>query len=114
MRALSFFEVLLLQLTQTRSNFTGPHARIPSFADVERILSELDQWRQQVPRKEVSRSFPQQNPDRVQANYFQAVLLLLRPILTGASIDPALIQLCVEFAADACEVRIGSLRREFC
>ncbi|KAJ6123230.1 hypothetical protein N7512_005695 [Penicillium capsulatum] len=85
------------------SNFTGPHARMPSLADVERLLSELDQWRQQAPRKQHSRSFPQQNPDRVQANYFQAVLLLLRPILIGNSMDPALIQLCVEFAADACE-----------
>lgn len=87
-----------------RTNFTGPHAQAPSLTDVERLLSELDKWRQRAPRKQDSRSFPQQNPDRVQANYLQAVLLLIRPILTGDSMNPDLIGLCVNFAADACEV----------
>lgn len=78
---------------------------MPSSAEVQSILFELDQWRQQAPRKEDSRSFPQHNPDRVQANYLQAVLLLIRPILTESSMHLDLIELCVAFAADACEVR---------
>ena len=77
---------------------------MPSSADVETLLLELDQWRQQAPQKQDAKSFPQQNPDRVQANYFQAVLLLIRPILMDNVTDPGLIRLCVEFAADACEV----------
>ncbi|OJJ80669.1 uncharacterized protein ASPGLDRAFT_51083 [Aspergillus glaucus CBS 516.65] len=96
-----------LQVYRIRSkiltNFTGPHAQTPSLSDVERLLSELDQWKQQAPRKQDSRCFPQQNPDRVQATYLQAVLLLIRPILMGNVIDSDLIRLCVEFAADACQ-----------
>ncbi|OJJ07019.1 hypothetical protein ASPVEDRAFT_46398 [Aspergillus versicolor CBS 583.65] len=84
------------------SNFTGPHAQKPSFDDVMRLLSELDQWRQQAPRKD-ARPFPQQNPDRVEATYLQAILIIIRPVLMGNPIDPALIKLCGDFAADACE-----------
>lgn len=69
-----------------------------------RLLSELDQWRQQAPRKD-ARPFPQQNPDRVEATYLQAILIIIRPVLMGNPIDPALIKLCGDFAADACEVR---------
>ncbi|KAJ5569880.1 uncharacterized protein N7459_009310 [Penicillium hispanicum] len=96
-----------LQVYRIRSKiltkFTGPHAQVPSLADVESLLMELDQWRQRAPRKEDSKAFPQQNSDRVQANYFQGVMLLIRPLLTADSVDLDLIQLCVEFAADACE-----------
>lgn len=96
-----------------RTNFTGPHARVPSSVDVETLLFELDQWRQQAPRKQDTKAFPQQNPDRVQANYFQGVLLLIRPILMDNVTDPGLIRLCVEFAADACEVSDFDFLREF-
>ncbi|KAL4916506.1 fungal-specific transcription factor domain-containing protein [Aspergillus aurantiobrunneus] len=95
-----------LQVYRIRSrilaNFTGPHAQKPTFDDVMRLLSELDQWRQQAPKKD-SRAFPQQNPDRVQATYLQAILLLIRPVLMGNPVDPALIKLCADFSADACE-----------
>ena len=86
---------------------------MPSSVDVETLLFELDQWRQQAPHKQDTKSFPQQNPDRVQANYFQGVLLLIRPILMDNVTDPGLIRLCVEFAADACEVSDFDFLREF-
>lgn len=86
---------------------------MPSSVDVETLLFELDQWRQQAPRKQDTKAFPQQNPDRVQANYFQGVLLLIRPILMDNVTDPGLIRLCVEFAADACEVSDFDFLREF-
>ncbi|KAJ5111988.1 hypothetical protein N7532_000033 [Penicillium argentinense] len=96
-----------LQVYRIRSriltHYAGPHARMPSLNEVQDILFELDQWRQNAPRKQESKSFPQQNPDRVQANYLQAVLLLIRPILTGDLMNLDLIGLCVMFAADACE-----------
>ncbi|KAL3476715.1 fungal-specific transcription factor domain-containing protein [Aspergillus californicus] len=84
------------------STFTGPHAQKPSFDDVMHFLSELGQWRQQAPHKD-SRAFPQQNPDRVEATYLQAILIIIRPVLMGNPVDPALIKLCGDFAADACE-----------
>ncbi|KAJ5095636.1 hypothetical protein NUU61_004992 [Penicillium alfredii] len=85
------------------TNFTGPHAQVPSLTEVEELLSELGQWRQQAPQKQDSRTFPLQNPDRVQTTYLQAASLLIRPILTGNAVDPDVIRLCVEFAAEACE-----------
>ena len=91
-----------------RTNFTGPHSQGPSPADVECILLELHEWRRRAPQKD-SRSFPQQNADRVQSTYLQAILLLVRPILVGntsESINPDLIRLCVDFAVDAAEVSI--------
>lgn len=108
-RSKILFVIQHLQLFQSinykvRSNFTGPHAQKPSFDDVMRLLSELDQWRQQAPRKD-ARPFPQQSPDRVEATYLQAILIIIRPVLMGNPIDPALIKLCGDFAADACEVR---------
>jgi hypothetical protein len=91
-------------LTLFRTRFTGPHAQVPSLAEVQSLLHELDQWKQQAPQKRDSRPFPQQTPDRVQATYTQAVLLLIRPILMANVIDPDLIGLCVEFAVEACQV----------
>ncbi|KZN91055.1 putative transcriptional regulatory protein [Penicillium chrysogenum] len=85
------------------TRFTGPHAQVPSLAEVQSLLHELDQWKQQAPQKRDSRPFPQQTPDRVQATYTQAVLLLIRPILMANVIDPDLIGLCVEFAVEACQ-----------
>ncbi|KAJ6185944.1 hypothetical protein N7519_007245 [Penicillium mononematosum] len=85
------------------TRFTGPHAQVPSLAEVQNLLYELDQWKQQAPQKRDSRPFPQQTPDRVQATYTQAVLLLIRPILMANEIDPDLIGLCVEFAVEACQ-----------
>ncbi|KAJ5232180.1 hypothetical protein N7468_005136 [Penicillium chermesinum] len=84
---------------------TGINGHAPSLSDVERFLFELDTWRQEAPLRQDSQNFPQQNPDRVQANYFQAVLTLIRPVLKSDDVEPQLIELCVEFAADACEVR---------
>ncbi|CAG8020474.1 unnamed protein product [Penicillium nalgiovense] len=85
------------------TRFTGPHTQVPSLAEVQNLLHELDQWKQQAPQKRDSRPFPQQTPDRVQATYTQAVLLLIRPILMANEIDPDLIGLCVEFAVEACQ-----------
>ncbi|KAJ6060684.1 hypothetical protein N7499_012728 [Penicillium canescens] len=85
------------------TRFTGPHAQVPSLVEVQALLCELDHWKQQAPPKQDSRPFPQQTPDRVQATYTQAVLLLIRPILMANVIDPDLIGLCVEFAVDACQ-----------
>lgn len=98
--------VLYKLLTSSRTNFTGPHAQVPSLTEVEELLSELGQWRQQAPQKQDSRTFPLQNPDRVQTTYLQAASLLIRPILTGNAVDPDVIRLCVEFAAEACEVSV--------
>ena len=55
-------------------------------------------------RSKIRGHFPQQGADRVQGTYLQAVLLLIRPILMSNAVDPDLMQLCVNFAADACEV----------
>lgn len=71
---------------------------------MEKFLFELNKWRQEAPLQQDSRNFPQQNLDRVQANYFQAVLTLIRPILKSDEVEPELIELCVDFAANACEV----------
>jgi len=93
-----------ITLTIPRTRFTGPHAQTPSLPEVQALLYELAQWKQQAPQKQDSRPFPQQTPDRVQATYTQAVLLLIRPILMANEIDPDLIGLCVEFAVEACQV----------
>ncbi|KAJ5758226.1 uncharacterized protein N7511_006920 [Penicillium nucicola] len=85
-----------------RTRYTGPHAQVPSLAEVQSLLWKLDQWKQQAPQKRDSKPFPQQTPDRVQATYTQAVLLLIRPILMAKEIDADLIGLCVEFAVEAC------------
>lgn len=81
----------------------GPNARIPSSSDVASLLSELAEWKRQEPHQD-SRRLPRQNPDRVRANYLQAVLLLIRPVLMSDTVDPDLVELCVNFAVDACEV----------
>ena len=103
-------------LTLCRTRFTGPHAKVPSLAEVQSLLYELDRWKQQAPQRRDSRPFPQQTLDRVQATYTQAVLLLIRPILMANKIDPDLIGLCVEFAVEACQVsglRLGNGRTIF-
>ncbi|KAJ5333384.1 uncharacterized protein N7506_007167, partial [Penicillium brevicompactum] len=87
-----------------RTRYTGPNAKTPSLAEVQEILYELEQWKQQAPDEKYSKRFPQQSPDRVQATYTQAVLLLIRPILMAKEIHPDLIGLCVEFAVEACSV----------
>ncbi|CAG8372582.1 unnamed protein product [Penicillium salamii] len=84
------------------TKYTGPHAKVPSLTEVQGILHELGQWKQQAPDERYSKRFPQQSPDRVQATYTQAVLLLIRPILMAKEVDPDLIGLCVEFAVEAC------------
>jgi hypothetical protein len=81
----------------------GPNARVPSSSDVASLLSELDEWKQQEPHQD-SRPLPHQGADRVRANYLQAVLLLIRPVLMNDTVDPDLVELCVNFAVDACEV----------
>lgn len=94
-------------LISPRTKYTGPHAQVPTLSEVQNLLYELDQWRQQAPQKRDSKPFPQQTLDRVQATYTQAVLLLIRPILIAKTIDPDLIGLCVEFAVEACSVGDG-------
>ncbi|KAJ5107179.1 hypothetical protein N7456_003854 [Penicillium angulare] len=95
-----------LQVYRIRSrittNFMGPNARIPSSSDVASLLSELNEWKQQEPHHD-SRSLTRQGADRVRANYLQAVLLLIRPVLMGNTVDPDLVGLCVTFAVDACD-----------
>ncbi|KAJ5995853.1 hypothetical protein N7481_002830 [Penicillium waksmanii] len=85
------------------TKFAGPNARVPTSEEVQSTLWELDQWRQDAPRKEKSNHFPQQNADRIHTNYLQAVLLLIRPILVNRPTNFDSIKLCVTFAADACE-----------
>ncbi|KAJ5470470.1 hypothetical protein N7530_007827 [Penicillium desertorum] len=93
-----------LQGTEAQERDSRDHMPVsPSLAEVQNLLYELDQWKQQAPQKRDSRPFPQQTPDRVQATYTQAVLLLIRPILMANEIDPDLIDLCVEFAVEACQ-----------
>ncbi|KAI2689285.1 transcriptional regulator family: Fungal Specific TF [Penicillium roqueforti] len=91
-----------LHVYRIRTRYTGPNAKTPSLAEVQEILYELEQWKQQAPDEKYSKRFPQQSPDRVQATYTQAVLLLIRPILMAKEIHPDLIGLCVEFAVEAC------------
>ncbi|QKX63019.1 uncharacterized protein TRUGW13939_10187 [Talaromyces rugulosus] len=95
-----------LQVYRIRSRITttfmGPNARVPSSSDVASLLSELDEWKQQEPHQD-SRPLPHQGADRVRANYLQAVLLLIRPVLMSDTVDPDLVELCVNFAVDACE-----------
>lgn len=81
----------------------GPNARVPSSSDVASLLSELNEWKQQEPHQD-SRPLPRQGPDRVRATYLQAVLLLIRPVLMSDTVDADLVELCVNFAVDACEV----------
>jgi hypothetical protein len=85
---------------------------VPSLPEVQALLYELDQWKQQAPQQRGSRPLPQQTPDRVQATYTQAVLLLMRPILMANEVDPDLIGLCVEFAVEACQVSAVSFATE--
>lgn len=92
------------KLMDPRTRYTGPHAQVPSLVEVQEILHELAQWKQQAPEERYSKRFPQQSPDRVQATYTQAVLLLIRPILMAKEIHPDLIGMCVEFAVEACSV----------
>lgn len=99
----NLYGYVYILIKSIRTHFTGPHARVPSLTDVVQLLSELNEWKRQAPQQD-SRSFPQQGADRVQGTYLQAVLLLIRPILMSNAVDPDLMQLCVNFAADACEV----------
>lgn len=86
---------------------------MPTSEEVQSTLWELDQWRQDAPRKDKSNHFPQQNADRIHTNYLQAVLLLIRPILVNRPTNFDSIGLCVTFAADACEVCRTSLHMSF-
>ncbi|KAK4495610.1 hypothetical protein PRZ48_012878 [Zasmidium cellare] len=85
------------------SRFTGPSAEVPSYSDVQTFLAELNEWRDHFPKAGEPFWSPQQPPERVQATYLQAVLVLIRPVLLQADIDPPLLSLCANFAAEACE-----------
>ncbi|KAF2167795.1 hypothetical protein M409DRAFT_21945 [Zasmidium cellare ATCC 36951] len=85
------------------SRFMGPSAEVPSYSDVQTFLAELNEWKDQFPKRGESPWSPQQPPDRVQATYLQAVLVLIRPVLLQADLDPPLLSLCASFAAEACE-----------
>lgn len=87
---------------------------MPSSTEVQNILAKLKQWRKEAPLKENSKYFPRQNPDRVQTNYLQAVLILIRPILAESPTNLELIGLCATFAADACEVCLFCLTKGTC
>ncbi|OAA80695.1 Transcription factor [Akanthomyces lecanii RCEF 1005] len=90
------------QSQQTR--LSGPHAFAPTYEDVMEFLSELDIWRQQTPPQNMlPATLPHQTDENVQATYFQAALLLIRPLLFRTAIDQSLLYRCVTLSADACE-----------
>lgn len=86
------------------TRFTGPSAEAPLYDDVVQTLSELNEWRHAAPEQRDPSSYPQQARERVEATYLQATLVLIRPILLQESIDPSLLPICAEFAANACIV----------
>ncbi|KAJ3492657.1 hypothetical protein NLG97_g5238 [Lecanicillium saksenae] len=97
-----------LQIYRIRSRIitrlSGPHAFAPTYEDVMEFLSELDIWRQQTPPQNMIPSdLPHQSDENVQATYFQAALLLIRPLLFRTAIDHGLLYRCVTLSADACE-----------
>ncbi|KIW47681.1 hypothetical protein, variant [Exophiala oligosperma] len=81
----------------------GPHALPPTYEDVQRLLSELDNWRATAPQN-IPKNLPRQSDTRKQGFYLQAVLLTMRPVLLQQSVDEHLLLLCAEKAADACEI----------
>ncbi|KAJ6780017.1 hypothetical protein PWT90_05533 [Aphanocladium album] len=86
------------------TRLSGPHAFAPTYEDVMEFLSELDIWRQQTPPQNMLPStLPHQSDENVQATYFQAALLLIRPLLFRTAIDQSLLYRCVTLSADACE-----------
>ena len=68
------------------------------------FVAELDEWRQMAPRKQSPSVFPQQSDEDIEATYFQACILLIRPILIQTTINDNLLYQCASLAADACEV----------
>ncbi|TQV94066.1 hypothetical protein V2A60_002864 [Cordyceps javanica] len=87
-----------------KTRLSGPHALAPTYEDVMEFLSELDIWRQQTPPQNLLPStLPHQSDENVQATYFQAALLLIRPLLFRTAIDQSLLYRCVTLSADACE-----------
>ncbi|OQE21605.1 hypothetical protein PENFLA_c014G01717 [Penicillium flavigenum] len=75
------------------TRFTGPHAQIPSLVEVQNLLYELDQWKQQAPQKRDSRPFPQQTPDRAcvlnsQLKHVRQVIYILSPMKQSSKNSP--------------------------
>lgn len=68
------------------------------------FLGELNEWRRMAPRNQSTSTFPQQSDENIEAAYFQACILLIRPILVQTTINDTLLCQCAALAADACEV----------
>ena len=90
------------------TRFSGINAPIPTSQQVFEFLQELDDWREYASRNNYPPTFPRQTHESIQASYYMTALLLLRPILTGQSIDGALLERCAVLSADACEVSAPS------
>ncbi|KAL2821300.1 fungal-specific transcription factor domain-containing protein [Aspergillus cavernicola] len=95
-----------LRLDRVRSRimtrFMAPGALPPSSDEVWRLRAELDQWRQQAPRK-LPTPFPQHTNERVHATWLHVALLLLRPVLSQPVVDQDLLLECAILSAEACE-----------
>lgn len=73
----------------------------PTQQVVTDLLSELEEWRRQIPNDTTSAS---QSQLKFQMMYFQAVLLTLRPAVVHAGPRDPVLLLCASVAAESCEV----------
>lgn len=87
----------------SRTRFFGPQSLPPTHEDVSTFLLELDHWNATAPHDFPS-SYPRQDQETKRGFYLQTMLLLMRPVLRQDVVDPDMLLLCAEKAAEACEV----------
>ncbi|WRT69065.1 uncharacterized protein IL334_006048 [Kwoniella shivajii] len=100
--------IVSIKMYRIRSRIHGemftPTAPAPTREVTVGFLTELEEWRQAIPKLALGENIPMQAEDRFRWRYFLCVLLVLRPsILTATAADQTL-YLCATAAAEACEL----------
>lgn len=87
-----------------RTTYSKPQSLEPSNDDFLLLLDELEVWRQSAPGSLVESNIPKLSSIRIDSIYYQALMLLFRPILSRDFLEDSLLSSCASLSADACEV----------
>ncbi|OCF56469.1 hypothetical protein L486_06413 [Kwoniella mangroviensis CBS 10435] len=100
--------IMSIKMYRTRSRI---HAALPALRNPATtreltvgFLTELEEWRRNIPTTQGDQAIPMQAEDRLRWRYFLCVLLVLRPSIIKANPSDPTLSLCATAAAEACEL----------
>jgi hypothetical protein len=88
-----------------RTTYANPESSELNNEDFFKQIEELETWRQNSPSYAQGSGIPYQSAVRIDSIYYQALMLLFRPIIAQSTVEERLLLSCASLSIDACEVQ---------